>query len=296
MPENPIPPTRDAADTRMTEARAALFAEIEQTLQSASEHSRARIFDGTARLFLKHADALDSDAVALFDELFLRQIDGVDTDALAALSAPLAPVLRPPVKLLRQLAHHPCAAVAVPILIKTTGLDSSEVLAIAKSCGPEHLLAICQRADIDTNLAALLIARGDQNVIDTLAKNPGAKYLTADFGDMLGRATADERARVQTKISVDIRNAEFGPAMTRCTMNDISPGGAKLQCAGSMPLPETFIIEFPNVEKQRVQCRKIWQRDSIAGVLFTSSLVALWGATAVPLTTAPTAQPHANRS
>jgi hypothetical protein len=276
MPEIAIHP-QDAAYV-------ALLADVERAFQSADGPARKRIFADTAKLFLKHAGKLGSDSVTLFGEVFLRQIDGISEQALASFSAPLAPIPQAPQKLMRQLARHENPAVATPVLIQSAALDPADVMAIAKSCGNEHLLAISQRADVPADLAAVLIARGDQKTIDTLAKNPGAKYRVGDFGDMLGRATCDERARVITRMPVAVRNAETGPAAFTCMMVDISPGGAKLQFTAPVPLPATFIFELTNVEKKQVPCRTIWQRDNIAGLLFTSSLLALWGATAVPMT------------
>lgn len=266
-----------------SDARRALFAEIEEALKTASERSRARILTGTKRLFLKHADTLDNDTIAVFDDLFLRQTGGVDIDAIEALSHALAPLPYAPVKLMQFFANHDSIAIAGPALTQATCLEPKEIFGIASQCSQQHLLAICQRAAIDEQLAALLIDRGDQKVIDTLAKNPSAKYLIEDFGAMLGRATADERARVLIRMPVELRNAETGPAYVRCLMVDISPGGAKLQFVNPVPLPETFILEFTNIDKTRITARKIWQKENIAGLFFTSSLCALWGATPVPL-------------
>ena len=270
-------------------AYVALLADVERAFQTANGPARKRIFSDTAKLFLMHAGKLGNDAVTLFGEVFLRQIDGVSEQALASFSGPLAPIPQAPQNLMRQLARHENPAVAAPVLMQTAGLDHADLMAIAKHCGQSHLLAIAQRADVPADLAAMLIVRGDQKTIDMLAKNPGAKYRIGDFGDMLGRATCDERARVQTKMPVAVRNAETGPATFTCVMVDISPGGAKLQIATPAPLPATFILELSNVEKTQVPCRTIWQRDNIAGLLFTSSLVALWGATAVPVANARTA-------
>ena len=253
-------------DHALDAARQALFAEIEQTLGTATERERARILTGSKRLFLQHADTLDSNATALFDELFMRQVSGADIDALEALSNAVAALPYAPVKLVHYLAHHEQIAVAGPVLTIAKGLDPAEVMALAKCRGQEHLLAICQREDIDADLACELINRGDQRVIDTLAKNPGAKYRIDDFGALLGRATADERARVLTHMPVEIRNAETGPAYVRCLMIDISPGGAKLQFVNRVPMPDTFILEFTNIHGARITARKIWERDNIAGL------------------------------
>ena len=263
--------------------RTALFSEIQEALKTATERERARIFTATKRLFLKYATTLDGEGLALFDDLFMRQTDGVDDDALEALSNALARLAHAPQKLMSFLANHRNIAISGPALRLSISIDPKEVFGIASQCGQDQLLAICQRSAIDEHLSALLIDRGDRRVIDALATNPGAKYLIDDFGAMLGRASADERARVLTRMPVAIRNAETGPAYVRCMMVDVSPGGAKLEFVKPVPMPDTFILEFSNVRDTRITARRIWEKGNIAGLFFTSSLCALWGATPVPL-------------
>lgn len=261
-----------------SEVRQALFAEIEETLKTASDGSRARIFSGTAKLFLKHADTLDGETISLFDEVFLRQIDGVDTQALIAFAQPLAPITKPPGRLVRQLAIHESAAVAAPVLSKAKILSDAELQAIARISSADHLRAICERDEISEALSAILIERCDQQGIDLLAKNPGAKFTVADFGTLLGRASSDERARVVTNMPVALRGAGGGSVLVRSTMIDISPGGAKLRFTGPLPVPEVFVLELTNVECTHMPCRKVWQREAITGLRFVTSLLALWGA------------------
>jgi hypothetical protein len=269
--------------------RSALLSQIEDALKTATERERARIFTATKRLFLKYATTLDGEGLALFDDLFMRQTDGIDDDALEALSNALARLAHAPQRLMSFLANHPNIAISGPALRLSLSIDPKEVFGIASQCGQDQLLAICQRRSIDEHLSALLIDRGDRRVIDALAKNPGAKYLIDDFGAMLGRASADERARVLTRMPVAIRNAETGPAYVRCMMVDVSPGGAKLELIKPVPMPETFILEFTNVHDTRITARRIWEKGNIAGLFFTSSLCALWGATPVPLPNVRTA-------
>jgi len=260
------------------DARQALIEEIDARLETATERSRARILEGTARLFLRHADTLDDETLSLFDDVFLRQIDRVGTPALAALAGPIAPVAKPPERLVRALARHASVEVAAPFLARTKSLSDAELQAIARTCGPAHLYAICERAEISDALSAVLIERGDRAAIDRLALNPGAKFTVQDFGALLGRASADERARVTTDMPVAVRGAGGGSVLARCQMIDISPGGAKLKFAGPPLLPEVFVLEFTNVERQHMPCRKVWQRGEIAGLRFVTSLLALWGA------------------
>lgn len=262
------------------EARRKLLAEIEETLRSASTQTRSRIFIRITDLFLQYAAALDEDAVALFGEIFLRQTNGVDTDILAEASARLAPLANAPPQLIRMLAQHGVAAVAAPVLALSPTLTTTDLVAIAEISSPDHMLAIAQRAVLDEQITQVLVERGNQPVMNQLAINPGARFTTADFGAMLGRAAADDRARVLTRMPVKVVRLG-GSAAGECTMIDVSPGGAKLSFEVPASVPELFLLELSAVERRQIQCRVVWRRGEILGLRFTSSLVALWDPDAV---------------
>jgi hypothetical protein len=121
----------------------------------------------------------------------------------------------------------------------------------------------------------VLVEHGDQDVMNRLAANPGARFLVADFGAMLGRASADDRARVLARQPVSaLRNT--GDLIANGTMLDISPGGAKLEFAAAADVPEIFTMEFTSVERKQLSCRAVWRRASIVGVRFAEPLIALW--------------------
>jgi hypothetical protein len=255
-----------------------LLGDIEDTLRGASVPTRTRIFERTGDLFLHHAEALDSEAVGLFDQVFLRQIDGVDEATLAATSARLAPIDKAPPYLVRMLARHGVAAVATPVLAQSPVLKTQELIGIAKVSSQAHRAAIAQRPEVDEMLTQVLVEHGDQDVMNRLAANPGARYFVADFGTMLGRATADERARVMTRMPVAALNAD-GSLAGDCTMLDVSPGGAKLECDAPANVPEVFTLELTTVERKQIQCRAVWRRASIIGLRFATPLIALWDPT-----------------
>lgn len=257
------------------EACRTLLSDIEDKLRTASDAARARIFVRTADLFLHFAGALDAEGVALFDEVFLRQTDGVGDAALAETGARLAPVPNAPPYLMRMLARHGSASIATPVLRQSPTLKVQELIAIAKVSSQAHRLAIAQRATIDEALSRVLIEHGDQDVLNRLAANPGARFHITDFGAMLGRASADDRARVQTRQPVAILRVG-GEVVANGMMLDISPGGAKLEFDAPANVPEVFTMEFTSVERKQIQCRTVWRRASIVGLRFAESLIALW--------------------
>jgi hypothetical protein len=257
------------------EARRKLLAEIEATLRSASTQTRGRIFMRITDLFCHYARALDEEAIALFGEVFLRQISGVDTDALAEAAAKLAPIANAPPRLVRMLSQHGVAAVAGPVLTYAPALTTHELVAIAGISSPAHLSAIARRQPLDEQVTQVLVEMGTQAVMNDLATNPGARFTIADFGAMLGRAKADDRARVITRMPVRVLRLGGGIAGD-CLMTDVSPGGAKLNFDVPASVPEMFVLEFSAVGCKQIQCRVVWRRGSMLGLRFTASLIALW--------------------
>jgi hypothetical protein len=211
--------------------------------------------------------------------VFLRQTGGVDTDMLAQAAARLAPLANAPPRLIRMLSRHGVAAVAAPVLTHAPALTTHDLVAIASISSPAHLAAIAKRAALDEQVTQVLIEKGDQPVMNELAINPGARFAIGDFGAMLGRAKADDRARVITRMPVRVLRLGGGIAGD-CLMIDLSPGGAKLSFDVPASVPEMFMLEFTAVERKHIQCRVVWRRGSMLGLRFTASLIALWDADA----------------
>jgi len=257
------------------EARRKLLADVEEALRSASTQTRGRIFIRITELFLHYAPALDDEAVTLFGEVFLRQTNGVDTDALAEASARIAPLRNAPKRLIHTLSRHGVAEVAGPVLTHAPSLTSSELIAIAGYSTPEHQIAIAKRNRLDEQVTQTLIEIGHPAVMNQLCINPGAKFRLTDFGTMLGRAQADDRARVLMRTPVKVVRLG-GTVAGECMLIDISPGGAKLLFEEPTSVPELFAVEFMAAENTQVHVRVVWRRAEMIGLRFTSSLVALW--------------------
>lgn len=257
------------------EARRKLLADVEEALRSASTQTRGRIFIRITELFLHYAPALDDEAVTLFGEVFLRQTNGIDTDALAEASARIAPLRNAPKRLIHTLSRHGVAEVAGPVLTHAPSLTSSELIAIAGYSTPEHQIAIAKRNRLDEQVTQTLIEIGHPAVMNQLCINPGAKFRLTDFGTMLGRAQADDRARVLMRTPVKVVRLG-GTVAGECMLIDISPGGAKLLFEEPTSVPELFAVEFMAAENTQVQVRVVWRRAEMIGLRFTSSLVALW--------------------
>ena len=100
----------------------------------------ARIAD----LFLLHADNVNDDHVAVFDDVLLRLVEAVEKEAKCELGRRLAPIDNAPAHTIRHLAHHDDIAVAAPVLARSAQLSEEDLLDIARTKGQDHLAAIAE--------------------------------------------------------------------------------------------------------------------------------------------------------
>lgn len=92
-----------------------------------------------------------------------------------------------PKTLVKRLAHDEIP-VAQPVLEQSPVLNEQDLVQVSEVRSQDHLLAITNRMDIGTRLAAVLVKRGDERVIQGLAQNQQAKISTHDMEYIAGQA------------------------------------------------------------------------------------------------------------
>jgi uncharacterized protein (DUF2336 family) len=118
----------------------------------------------------------------------MKLIEQVDREIRAYLANKLAFVDRAPARVIRHLANDDAIAVAGPVLQHSPCLDEEFLVGSAKSKDQEHLAAISLRQTICHSVTDVLLERGDDRVMLTLAKNSGAKFSERGYSMMVDRA------------------------------------------------------------------------------------------------------------
>jgi uncharacterized protein (DUF2336 family) len=188
-----------------------------EAIRHASEDKRAATVRQITDLFLAGADCFTSDQIELFDDVFLRLIDGIERRVLIELANSLAPVDSAPLNIVRQLAKNDEIQIAGPVLTQSNRLDVSDLIEIAKTMGQAHLLAISDRKRIEQALTAVLVDRGNEDVLCKVASNAGAALSESDFGVLVGRAENDERLSEKVGSRSDIPSHLFERLVLRAT-------------------------------------------------------------------------------
>jgi uncharacterized protein (DUF2336 family) len=112
--------------------------------------------------------------MALFDAVLTQLSSEMEEAVRAALSARFADATVAPRRLIFTLAND-TAEVAEPVLKSSPVLSESDLLHVVKTKGQSHLRAVSERRDVPEAVADVIVDRGDDETLNTLLRNDGAK-------------------------------------------------------------------------------------------------------------------------
>jgi uncharacterized protein (DUF2336 family) len=190
--------------TTVQNADSSLFDDLDAALQSGSSEKRVAMLRQVTDLFLNEADRLNEEQISVFDGVLVQLIDRIETRTLAEISERLAPVANAPIDLTLNLARHSEIGIAGPILTNSTRLTTADLVEIAKTKGQDHLLAISGRAQIETAVTDVLMDRGNQAVVHSIAGNSGAMFSEGGFAALLKAAEKDDKLAEKTGSRLDL--------------------------------------------------------------------------------------------
>jgi uncharacterized protein (DUF2336 family) len=169
----------------------ALIAELEGAVKGGSPERRLQMLRRVTDLFLSDADRLNENQIGVFDDVLVLLMERMEARALAQLSTTLCSSHSAPKEVVRQLAYHEEAAVAVPVLTKSSRLSEGDLIEIANLRGQQHLLAISNRSALSEGVTDVLLKRGDSRVSHALAKNAGARFSESGYATLVESSEKD---------------------------------------------------------------------------------------------------------
>ena len=181
-----------------------LITELDAAVKAGSPERGDRILRQVTSLFLANVDRLGEAQLNVLDDVLVRLIERTDAGSLAQLGEALAKIELAPRETVRKLAFHNDPLVAVPVLKNSSRLSEQDLIAIAKTLGQQHLLAIAERKTLSETLTDALMRRGDANVSNALAHNPGAVFTECGYATLVGRAERDERLTEKLGLRLDM--------------------------------------------------------------------------------------------
>lgn len=169
-----------------------LIDELEDALEQATPEKRSNALWRITDLFIASADVYADDQITLFDDVIGRLVTTIESNARAKLANRLAKVSRAPINVIRTLSCDDDIAVARPVLRESERLDDAHLVATANAKGQPHLLAIAERRALSEAVTEVLVARGDREVVRSVARNDGARFSNAAFRTLVDRSNHDD--------------------------------------------------------------------------------------------------------
>jgi uncharacterized protein (DUF2336 family) len=173
-------------------AQNSIIAEVEQAIASGSSDKRVETLRRVTDLFLVGSKQYSEAQIVVFDDVISRLVSRIETKAKAELASRLAPVGNAPAELLRSLARDESIDVAGPVLRHSPRLTEDDLLAYARDGGQDRLLAISRRTSLTKAVGDALVGRGNAEVLQSVARNAGARFSDAGYAKLVERAIEDE--------------------------------------------------------------------------------------------------------
>jgi Uncharacterised protein conserved in bacteria (DUF2336) len=172
----------------MTENRSYLEV-LDEAISRGTQASRLEALWHATDLLI--AGQYSDEQIWVFGEIIARLAQEIEDAARIQLAKRMARIDQAPRNLLHQLAFDDSIEIAGPILQQSEGLSTRMLVENARLKSQKHLLAISNRKSIPTEVTDVLVARGNQEVLNTVTKNAGASFSNSGFLHLITRSDND---------------------------------------------------------------------------------------------------------
>jgi uncharacterized protein (DUF2336 family) len=186
-----------------------LISEIQDTAASGLTKRRLKALTRITDLFVAGSGRHSNKQTELFDEIFKTLVAAIELETRVKLARRLATDPDAPASLVRAFAFDDAIAVAAPVLSQSEALGDADLVANAGSQSQGHLEAIAHRRTISEAITEILIARGEPNVVRTVANNAGARFSDDSFRELVARAVGDAQLALGVGTRKDIPRHHF---------------------------------------------------------------------------------------
>jgi hypothetical protein len=176
--------------------------DLDLAVSRGTTESRTRALWHTTDLMI--TGRYSDDEIWTFGEVIGRLADEIEVAARAQLARRLARFDKAPVNIIHKLAFDDSIDVAGPILQESVQLEPYALVANVCTKAQTHLLAISKRGSLEETVTDVLVTRGDQDVVNSVATNSGARFSDFGFLHMIQRAEGDSILAEQLGLRRDI--------------------------------------------------------------------------------------------
>ena len=186
-----------------------LIDELERALAAGTNAQRINMLSRITDLFVEGGGRYSEGQINLFDEVMVKLVAAIEAKARAKLSHRLAPVSCAPHGVIRMLAFDDDIEVARPVLTTSERLEEADLVANASNKSQQHLAAIAERKSLSEAVTEVLVARGDRQVVQSVARNTGARFSDAGFRMLVKRSSGDDALAMQVGARRDVPRQHF---------------------------------------------------------------------------------------
>jgi uncharacterized protein (DUF2336 family) len=191
--------------------------DLEEAVSRGTPESRTRALWHTTDLMV--TGRYSEDEIWTFGEVIGRLSEEIEVTARVQLAKRIARFDEAPVNIVHKLAFDDSIEVAGPILRDSKKLEPYALVANVCTKDQSHLLAISQRNSLDAEVTDVLVTRGSQEVVNSVASNNGARFSEFGFLHMIQRAEGDSILAEQLGLRKDIPRQIFQQLIAKATDN-----------------------------------------------------------------------------
>lgn len=166
-----------------------LIDELTTLARDGSAEKRRELLRRISDMFVESADEHSNLENELFGDVMARVVNSVEEVARLELADKLVPHACAPHEIILKLARD-SAPVAGKILRNSVVLTEADLAEIAAQKSEDHLLAIAARKDVSEAITDILVDRGSDRVLETVASNQTAHFSTTGICQITHRAAA----------------------------------------------------------------------------------------------------------
>ena len=189
--------------------------DLDEAVSRGTPESRARALWHTTDLMV--GGRYSDDEIWTFGEVIGRLADEIEITARAQLAKRLARFEDAPVNIIHKLAFDDSIEVAGPILQGSDRLEPYALVANVCTKSQSHLLAISKRETLEESVTDVLVTRGNEEVVKSVATNNGAHFSDFGFLHMVQRAEGDSILAEHLGLRKDIPRHVFQQLIAKAT-------------------------------------------------------------------------------
>ena len=158
--------------------------------QEPSSERRRELLREVTNLFFTADSGQTPAEMALFDDVLTQLSAEMEQEVRAELAERMADAPTAPRGLINRLASD-AAPVAEPVLRRSVALTETDLLAVARNQGQDHLRAISKRAFVPESVSEAIVERGDDDTLGVLLRNENASLSRAAHEAAVDRAATN---------------------------------------------------------------------------------------------------------